>query len=320
MQRQDRPVGDPPGLPRDDHDDAHLSHSSDGVAVVICCRDRADLLADALPAVLAELAAEDELLVVDSASVDPRVGAVARAAGARVLRCEEPGASRARNAGWQATDRALVLFTDDDCRPLPGWRDAAAKALAEPGTGAVWGQVLADRETGIALSVGAFTSFELTSDSDLSETGHGADMAFCRSALEAVGGFDVWLGAGARFGGAEDKDAFWRVHRAGWGARSVPGMAVTHVVHRDQAQARRVVLSYGVGAGVLSWKRARLGDRRWLVLGELWRHGLLPAARWAKSGRYAAATGALVRGAGVLLGWWRVRAWSVVDGHLVPPA
>ncbi|MCW2600415.1 MAG: glycosyltransferase family 2 protein [Frankiales bacterium] len=288
--------------------------------MVICCRDRAELLADAVPAVLAELGPDDELLVVDSASLDSDVAVVARAAGARVLRCEEPGASRARNAGWRATSAAVVLFTDDDCRPLPGWRDAAVKALAAPETGAVWGQVLADRETGIALSVGAFTPFEVTDDSDLSETGHGAAMAFRRSALEAVGGFDISLGAGARFGGAEDKDAFWRVHRAGFGARSVPEMAVTHVVHRDESQARRVMLSYGIGAGVLAWKRARLGDRRPLVRSELWRHGLLPAVRWARRGRYAAATGALVRAVGVLCGWWQVRTWSVVDGHLVPPA
>ena len=61
--------------------------------------------------------------------------------GARVLRLEAPGASRARNAGWRAARHSLVAFTDDDCRPQPGWLDALAAASGgrlrhRPGRGA----------------------------------------------------------------------------------------------------------------------------------------------------------------------------------------
>jgi GT2 family glycosyltransferase len=291
------------------------------VSVVVCCRDRAELLAEALPHVQAELAPGDELVVVDSASRTADVGSVARAAGATVLRCEQPGLSRARNAGWRAASRPVVLFTDDDCRPLPGWRDAAVRALAEPKVGAVWGDVRADRDSGIPLSVGTSGLDELTPASDLSQTGHGACMAYRREVLEQLGGFDEELGAGGRFPSGEDKDAFWRALRGGWRVRAALDMAVTHVVHRDDTEARRVMVAYGVGAGVVATKRARSGDSQpHLVLGEVWRHGLLPAARWARSGRYAAATGALVRAAGVVRGWSSVRRWRVVDGHLVPPS
>ncbi|MCW2779326.1 MAG: glycosyltransferase family 2 protein, partial [Frankiales bacterium] len=251
----------------------------------MCCRDRAGLLAEALPAVRAGLLPQDELVVVDSGSRDDAVRQVAEAAGARLVRCDLPGLSRARNAGWRAASAPLVLFTDDDCRPLPGWVDAAVAALSAPGVGLVWGHVLADADGGVALSVSTDdgpASYDGTGD--LSATGHGAAMAFRRSVLEQLGGFDVALGAGGRYPAGEDKDAFWRAVRAGWQVRSAPGMAVTHVTWRPTTEALRTMYRYGVGAGAVSAKRGRLAGERGLVRGEVWRHGLLPAARSLRDG------------------------------------
>lgn len=289
------------------------------VAVVVCCRDRAELLAEALPTIGAELARADELVVVDSASVSADVGQAAEAAGATLHRALEPGLSRARNMGWRAAHAELLLFTDDDCRPLPGWRSAAVAAFADPAVGAVWGTVVADRDSPIPLSVGLDDLAELDADADLSRAGHGACMAFRRTALESIGGFDDLLGAGGRFRAGEDKDGFWRVHRAGWRVVAAPGMAVTHVVHRDERQARKVMQGYGVGTGALVVKRRALGDPRPLLRQELWRHGALPTYYWSKQRRFAAASGALARSVGVLQGWWTTRRWEVREGHLVDP-
>lgn len=289
------------------------------MAVVVCCRDRAALLAEALPTISAELAPGDDLLVVDSASVTGQVGRAAQAGGALVHRADVPGLSRARNVGWRATQADLLLFTDDDCRPLPGWRAAAVAAFADPAVGALWGTVVADRDSPIPLSVGLDDLAELDLDADLSMAGHGACMAFRRTALEAIGGFDDLLGAGGRFRAGEDKDGFWRVQRAGWRVVAAPGMAVTHVVHRDERQARTVMQGYGVGTGALLVKRRALGDPRPLLRQELWRHGALPAYHWSRQRRFAAASGALARSVGVLQGWWTTRHWEVREGHLVAP-
>lgn len=299
--------------------DGGLDHAESGVLVVMCCRDRPALLAAALPTVREQLRRGDQLIVVDSASTTAEVPEVARQAGATVLREDEPGLSRARNVGWSARSEEVVLFTDDDCRPLPGWLDAAVEALSAPGVGAVWGSVLPDRDSPIPLSVGLGGLGELTSASDLSQAGHGACMAFRRTALSSIGGFDELLGAGGVFRAGEDKDALWRIHRAGWRVLAAPAMAVTHVVHRGEKEARHVMHGYGVGTGALVRKRRALGDDGPLLREELWRHGLLPALRWTKQGRYAAASGALARSGGVLRGWWATRGWEVVDGHLVQP-
>ncbi|HEX7355223.1 MAG TPA: glycosyltransferase [Mycobacteriales bacterium] len=284
--------------------------------MILCSRDRSELLAEALPAVLAAVRPVDEVVVVDSASRDDGVARAAEAAGVRVLRCEQPGLSRARNLGWRSTSRPLLLFTDDDCRPLAGWATAAAAALADPRVGAVWGRVCAAEEGGIPLSVSERDGpSEYDGTGDLSAIGHGACMAFRRTALEAIGGFDDLLGVGAPLGSGEDKDAFWRVVRAGWVTRSAPDVAVTHVAWRDDAAARRVLYRYGVGAGAVAVKRRRIARERSLVLAELWRHGAVPAARRARHGRYAGSIGALARSVGVLDGVRQARRLDLRDGH-----
>jgi GT2 family glycosyltransferase len=91
-------------------------------SVVVATRDRPGLLTGCLTALRHALGPDDELVVVDSVSVDAAaVASVAGAAGARLIRLEQPGTCRARNAGWRMARHPLVLFTDDDCRPASDW-------------------------------------------------------------------------------------------------------------------------------------------------------------------------------------------------------
>ena len=43
------------------------------------------------------------------------------------------GPTAKRNLGWRAADAPLVAFTDDDCRPAPGWLDALLAAARRAG-------------------------------------------------------------------------------------------------------------------------------------------------------------------------------------------
>src|SRR5690242_7103115 len=91
------------------------SYSAGTATVVVPTRDRPSQLAACLDSLRSALREGDELVVVDSASRDAAaVAAVARSAGARLVRCELPGVNRARNSGWRAGSRDVVLFTDDD--------------------------------------------------------------------------------------------------------------------------------------------------------------------------------------------------------------
>ena len=61
-----------------------------------------------------------EVIVVDDGSTDG-TGAIARRAGAQVIVQRNAGAAAARNAGAAVARGDLLLFTDADCAPVPGW-------------------------------------------------------------------------------------------------------------------------------------------------------------------------------------------------------
>jgi len=289
-------------------------------AVVICCRDRAALLEQALVAVNAALRPGDELVVVDSASRDTSVETTARAAGARYVRVDAPGLSRARNAGWRATDRPVVLFTDDDCLPAPGWVAAGAEALAVPGVGVVWGPVAAEESGGgLVLSTLDDSPAEVTLADDLASVAHGANLGFRRQALTDIAGADELLGTGAVFGAGEDKDLLWRAMRAGWRAQFAPAMTVGHVQWRGDLAALRVMYRYGLGAGAVAVKRHRIDGTRGLVWSEVLRHGIRHGRRSLLRRRYGDAAAAAVRTAGVVAGAWRASRLELDPaGHLRP--
>jgi GT2 family glycosyltransferase len=282
------------------------------VAVVVASRDRPDFLAACLAALREALRPGDEAVVVDSCSRSGATAEVAAAAGFHVLRCDRPGASRARNLGWRATTAPVVAFTDDDCLVEAGWTAALAAAFSsDPAVGFVTGAALPDRTTGPTVSTEAGAApVEFTATTDPRRLGHGANMAFRRPALAAIGGFDERLGAGVTLAGCEDKDAFWRVLRAGWSGRYEPTAVVTHRQWRGRGQVAAANLRYGRGAGALAAKVIRLAGRPgWRMLRhQVWDDGVAGGLRAGRHGYGQGVVDSWARVPGVLLG----AAWGAV--------
>ena len=289
------------------------STRDDGVSVVICSRDRREFLREALIAVKAAMRPEDELVVVDSASVDTSVGVVATEAGARVVRADRPGLGRARNLGWQAATRRVVAFTDDDCAPASDWTAQVEAAFVDPSVGVAFGQVVGEGG-GEALSTKVSeVARRVEPGGSVDGLGHGANLAARRAALTAVGGFDDELGAGGRFPAAEDTDLAWRVVRAGWAAVFAPASVVTHRKWRGRTPALRVMYRYGVGAGAAAVKGARLGDDTNRVRREVWDEGLRMAGRHLRNGYQFGAAACVLRAVGASVGAARARRLRLDD-------
>jgi GT2 family glycosyltransferase len=279
------------------------------VAIVICTRDRPALLRDAVAAAMAARRAQDEVVVVDSASAPDAAAAVSRVvgdAGARLVRCDRPGASLARNEGVVATTAEIVAFTDDDCRPRAGWAAAVADAFAaDARIGFVTGRVEPVGDVRLALSaVTSDAARTFAAGDDPAAAGSGANMAFRRAAFVAAGGFDERFGPGARFPAAEDHDLFWRVLAAGWSGRFDPESIVDHIVWRGLREFLAANYRYGVGSGALAVAMASGpgGERRSGRPARIAGQSIRRAVAHARAGYEAGALGSLATTAGVVRG------------------
>lgn len=236
------------------------------LSVVVPTRDRPDLLASCLAALAACDVAPVEVLVVDSASRDA-AAVVAAAAGATVVRCDLPGASRARNAGWRAARGSIVAFVDDDVRVAPDWPIRVCEPFARPDVVVVTGAVVAGqpvRGAGPDVHAVAVTDDVRDGPFDRHATGNvgaSANLAARREVLARVGGFDEALGAGGRFRAAEDIDLLRRLldHGQGWHAGGAVGF---HDQWRDRRALLRLDVDYGFGFGIHLVKVARADARQ----------------------------------------------------------
>jgi glycosyltransferase involved in cell wall biosynthesis len=231
-------------------------------AVILCTRNRPEMLADALDAVAPTLRSGDELVVVDSASDTDQTRRVADDRGVRVVRAERKGLSRARNLGVAATMADIVVFTDDDCRPQAGWLDRLTDGFADDQVGFVLGQVRADvADAHLPFDAARpRPAARFSGPTDPIELGNGACMAFRRAAYEACGGADERLGAGTRLQSAEDHDLFCRLLHHRWIGAYDPDALV---LHRDWRTHREVVKynwGVGLGTGAMVGKLWRVAD------------------------------------------------------------
>lgn len=164
-----------------------------------------------------------------------------------------PGLSRARNTGTAAAAGDVVLFTDDDVLVPTHWAEAlaapveAGRAVATVGEIDIAPQLLrgwmndADRGFFVStVSVGNPDSPNLI----------GASMAFRRSALVEMGGFDEGLGLGTAVPGGEDLILTQLLRDTGQRVEFVRGAPVVHAFDparlgvRDRLERGRIDAAY----------------------------------------------------------------------------
>jgi hypothetical protein len=234
-------------------------------------------------------------MVVDSASRGSETVDLCAGRGVAVMRLDEAGTSRARNAGVAATRAPIVAFTDDDCLPSRGWGAAVLRAFDDPAVGLVTGQVVADHATAAPVSLLLEPHGRPLGLGDL--IGHGANAAVRRTAFLAVGGFDERLGPGAPGRAGEDQDLFRRVLAAGWAGRYEPRAQVVHRQWRSRVAAVRLSFGYGFGQVAAGAPLRQAG----------WHDGLRVAARDARAGYLTGVAAGLLRAAGACAGAVRTR-------------
>lgn len=277
------------------------------VSVVVATRDRPQLLAGCLDSLLASLSDVDEMIVVDSGSVVAPVASVALERGARLLRCERPGASLARNVGWRAARHEVVAFVDDDVRVSKSWGQALRGVfLDNPQVGFVTGRLGLSSSRVVERPVAWFDldSPIAIGPMQVGDFGHGANMAVRKSALELVGGFDQALGPGTRYPAAEDLDLFDRLLAAGVRGMYEPALEALHLQWRTRRQLVQLEWRYGIGQGARLARLWRTDRERAMMVARraIYQDGLVDLAKAARQGYEFAAISAVVRLAGIAVG------------------
>jgi glycosyltransferase involved in cell wall biosynthesis len=244
---------------------------------IVCTRNRPESLLRTVSALLADASENIEVLVVDQSDGPDSELALAelrRDPRLRYRLSPTRGKGAALNEGLREARGAIVVCTDDDCEPPPGWVTAMSLALASQPTAAIaFCQVLAvshDRTHGYV------PTYEFGKDRLLrsvvgicSGLGLGAGMAFRRDFARSIGGFDESFGPGARFPSADEWDIAIRALLNGRHVFETPSLSIRHDGFRTFEQGRTHARRDWLALGAVCAKPLKAGHLRAVVI-PLW--------------------------------------------------
>ena len=178
------------------------------VSVVVCAHNAIATIRECLNSLTRLNYPNYEVIVIDDGSTDG-TGQLCGEYGARLLRIERGGLSRARNEGILAARGSIVGFIDADAYPDPDWLYFAVTALEEQQAAAVGGPNLAPPNDGFVAECVDYAPGNPTHvliDDTRAEHIPGCNMIFRKSALAAVEMFDVTHRAAG-----DDVDVCWKL-------------------------------------------------------------------------------------------------------------
>jgi len=252
----------PPALPR-----------APRISVVICAYN-AERTMDACLASLRTLRYPNyEVVVVNDGSKDRTLEIAQRYPEVRIISQENKGLSVARNVGFQHATGEIIAYTDSDCVVDADWLTYLAYKFVHGGFVAVGGPNLPPpEESRIAACVAASPGgpMHVLIDDEVAEHIPGCNMAFLKTTLETVGGFDpVHSAAG------DDVDLCWRIQNGGQPIAFSPAAMVWHFRRNTIKAYLKQQMGYGKAEAQLYFKHPfrfnMLGQSQWIgrIYGDL---------------------------------------------------
>ena len=182
------------------------------ISVVVCTHNGDGTLRECLSGLRALRYPDYEVIVVSDGSTDESAP-IAREHGYCLIEHDHIGLAAARNAGLEAATGEIVAYIDDDACPDPDWLTYLADSFTTEDWAGVGGPNVPPRDANIVAEAVARApggpTHVLTSDRE-AEHIPGCNMAFRRSDLVSIGGFDPRFRAAG-----DDVDVCWRLRDRG---------------------------------------------------------------------------------------------------------
>jgi len=251
-------------------------------SLIICSRNRPQLLLESVQSVLAGDEVPTELLIMDQSDQPHSVLASLTSDRGCLIRYQQTdtvGECPARNAGIRLARHDLLVFTDDDVAVTSTWFGALVRALLGAGPkGVVTGRVLASVEStpgGFAPAIKVDEMPAVYQGRPGEDVLFPMNMAMFRSTIDDIGDFDVRFGAGGPFRGAEDNDFGYRLLEAGYRILYTPEAMLYHRAWRRADEYLPLRWNYAFCQGAFYAKYFTLSDPYMLrrMWADLARHG-----------------------------------------------
>jgi GT2 family glycosyltransferase len=252
------------------------------ISVVVCSYNGSKTIRDCMEGLLAVEYPDFEVIVVNDGSTDG-TAEIVREYGFRLITTKNHGLSSARNTGMNAASGEIVAYLDDDAYPDPDWLTYLAAAFMKSRHAAIGGPNIPPQGDGaiaecVANAPGGPVHVLI---SDL-EAEHipGCNMAFRKTALLEIGGFDPAFRAAG-----DDVDVCWRLQEKGFSLGFSPAAVVWHHRRNSLVAYWKQQVGYGKAeallekkwpekynaAGHLTWGGRVYGNGHTRMLGRAWR-------------------------------------------------
>lgn len=195
------------------------------ISVAVCTYNAANTIGETLETLQHLDYPDYEVIFVNDGSTDATLS-IAQQFTVRIINTEQKGLSHARNVAMQAATGEIVAYIDSDAYPDPHWLKHLAFTFQQTGYAGVGGpNILPFTDGEIAECVANAPGgpiHVLLSDRE-AEHIPGCNMAFRKSSLEAVGGFDTQFRSAG-----DDVDICWKLQEKGWNLGFSPAAVVWH--------------------------------------------------------------------------------------------
>ena len=223
------------------------------VSIIIPTRNRPEHLQQCLAAITELDYARDkfEVIVVDDGSstqLDPIVDLFSTKINLLLLKQDHAGPAAARNRGVQAAKGEHLVFTDDDCRPTPGWLATLTNFLSIKPDSMIGGEILnalpGNLFSSASQALVSYLYFYYNKNSKEAHFFTANNIALSKKCFLAVGGFHQEWGIAA----AEDREFCDRWLLSGYQMTYAPEAVIYHAHPMSLTGFWDQQFNYGRGA------------------------------------------------------------------------